>query len=150
MQRVDIEPKQEVIDNLVGMWNKNTLLAKPYPETLDVLKKLKKEYKLALISNTDQFSVEPVLEKFKLNEYFDEIALSYELGMLKTNPKMFKHVLSKLKLKKEDVIMVGDSMETDIKGANNAGIKPILVDRRNMREYGDKIVNLKEIDRFLK
>ena len=145
----DVEPKQELLDSLVGMWNKNTLLSKPYPETKDVLEKLKKKHKLVLISNTDQFSVVPVLDKFELRKYFDEIVLSYEVGMLKTNPKMFEHALSKLKLKKEDVIMVGDSMETDIKGANNAGIKPVLIDRLNRRAYEDRIGDLKEIDGFL-
>jgi len=147
---LNIEPKQDVLDNLVGMWNKNTLLAKPYPETEDVLKRLKKDYKLVLISNTDGFSVDPVLEKFELKKYFNETILSYQVGMLKTNKKMFELVLSKLKLKKDEVIMVGDSMETDIKGANNAGIKPVLVDRRDRRMYEDKIRDLKEIDKFLK
>ena len=146
----NIEPKKEIIENLVGMWNKNMLLAKPYPETIETLERLKKDYKIGLISNTDKFSLEPLLEKFGLDKYFDYTALSYKMTMLKTNPKMFEDVLSNLGISKEEAIMVGDSMETDIKGAINAGVKPILIDRRNVRTYENKIRDLKEIDKFLK
>jgi putative hydrolase of the HAD superfamily len=72
------------------------------------------------------------------------------MNMLKTNPKMFEDVLSNLGISKEEAIMVGDSMETDIKGATNAGVKPVLIDRRNVRTYENKIRDLKEIDKFLK
>tara|TARA_Y100000310_G_scaffold309148_1_gene352993 strand:+ start:6729 stop:7367 length:639 start_codon:yes stop_codon:yes gene_type:complete len=146
----NIEPKKDMIENLVGMWNKNMLLAKPYPETIETLERLKKDYKIGLISNTDKFSLEPLLEKFGLDKYFDYTALSYKMNMLKTNPKMFEDVLSSLGISKEESIMVGDSMETDIKGATNAGVKPVLIDRRNVRTYENKIMNLKDIDKFLK
>jgi FMN phosphatase YigB (HAD superfamily) len=73
----EIEPKKEMIENLVGMWNKNMLLAKPYPETIEILERLKKNYKIGLISNTDKFSLEPLIKKFELEKYFDYTALSY-------------------------------------------------------------------------
>jgi FMN phosphatase YigB (HAD superfamily) len=53
--------------------------------------------------------------------------------------------LKKLKIKKTEAVMVGDSLESDIKAAENAGIKAILVDRHNKREYSDKISNLAEL-----
>ena len=145
----NVNPPQFVKDKLVGMWNKNTILAKPFPETIEALEKLKK-YKLALICNTDPFSVEAVLDKFDLRKYFNSIILSYEVGCLKTDKKLYETALKKLKVKKDEAIMVGDSMETDIKGAENAGISPILIDRHGKREYKDKISNLNELDNFLK
>lgn len=144
-----VKPTQYMLDKLVGMWNKNKLLSKPFPETIEVLEKLKGKYKLVLISNTDCFSVESVMDKFKLKDYFDVIVLSYEVGMLKSDPKMFDIALKKLKLKKEDVIMVGDSVESDIAGANKAEIKGILIDRQDRREFEDKILSLTEIDKYL-
>ncbi|MFH1589379.1 MAG: HAD family hydrolase [archaeon] len=138
-----VNPPGFVYDKLVGMWNKNTLLCKPYPETIAVLEELKKKkYKLVLISNTDSLSIPQVLDKFDLRKYFDEIVLSFDVGILKTNKKMFEAPLKKLKLKKTDVVMVGDSIPTDIEGAKKAGIRGILVDRRDTRDFEDKIPNL--------
>lgn len=140
-----ISVKDYQIEKCVGMWNKNRLLAKPFEEAIPVLEELKKKYKLVLLSNTDGFSVEPILEKFGMKKYFDEISLSYETGLLKTDVQSFDSILEKLNLKKEEVVMVGDSMESDILSAQKAGIRGILVDRRAMREYGDKIKNLTEL-----
>ena len=41
--------------------------------------------------------------------------------------------------------MIGDSIPTDIEGAKNAGIRGILVDRKDKRESEDKIISLSEI-----
>ena len=52
-----------IIEELVGLWNKNRLLAKPFPESVKVLQDLKaRNIKLALLSNSDAFSVEPLLQ----------------------------------------------------------------------------------------
>lgn len=134
-----------VVEKLIGMWNKNSILSMPYDETVDALTELKKDYKLVLISNTDPFSIGAVLDKFELRKYFDEVFLSCETGMLKSNPELFEKVLKKLKIKKTEAVMVGDSIESDIKAAENAGIKAVLVDRRGTREYPEKISLLTEL-----
>jgi len=135
-----------IIDKLVGLWNKNMLLAKPYDETEDILKKLKeKGIKLALVSNSSEQSIEPVLEKFNLAQYFDVILYSFEEGLLKMDKEFYEKAVKKLGVNKEDVIVVGDSIQSDIKGAENAGLKATLIDRRNTREFPDKIVDLKEL-----
>lgn len=138
----NLNPPEFVYDKLIGLWNKNTFLSKPFPETVGVLEELKKEYKLVLICNTDNHSTPQVLEKFKLDKYFDAIILSCDVGFLKTNKKMFSLALKKVKVKKEEAVMVGDSIPTDMVGAENAGIKSILVDRRHTREYDNKIETL--------
>jgi HAD superfamily hydrolase (TIGR01549 family) len=138
------------INMLVGLWNKNWLLAKPYPEAEKVLSELKKKYKLIMISNTDNFSVEPVLQKFDFSKYFDKILLSYEQGSLKTDGKMLEHALSEMGIPKEDVVVVGDSMESDIMPAERAGMKAVLVDRKERRtEISLRIKNLEELSLIL-
>lgn len=140
-----------VYEKLVGTWNKNAILSKLYPETLEVLQDLRsKGYKLYLLSNTDQFSFEQVNEKFKLNELFDKVYPSYETGLLKANPDAYKQILKENGLKENDVIMVGDSLDSDVKSAEKAGIKGILVDRNNTREAEFKITNLTQIESMLK
>lgn len=150
-EEFEIEPEKFILDRLVGMWNKHKLLAKPFQETVEVLERLKKEgYKIALISDTDCFTTDEVLDKYGLRKYFDEVVLSYKVNMLKTDPKMYGLVLEKLKLDKSDAVVVGDSLETDINGAKDAGIKAVLVDRRDNREFSPKVRNLTELDPFLK
>ncbi|MBL7100924.1 MAG: HAD family hydrolase [Nanoarchaeota archaeon] len=139
-----------ILDKLVGMWNKHKLLAKPFMETVEILEELKKEgCKIALISNTDCFITEEVMDKYDLRKYFDEVILSYKVNMLKTNPKMYEMILEKLKIGKSDALVVGDSIETDMNGAKDAGINAVLVDRRGRRDFSPKINNLSELKTVL-
>ncbi len=139
-----------VIEKLVGVWNKNKLLSQPYPETLQVLEQLKsKGIKIAIVSNTPKLSVDGVLEKFGMDKIFDAVCFSYENGYLKTDPELFEIALEKLGVDKDEALMVGDSMETDIAGAENAGVMAVLIDRKGTREYENKIKSLTEIDQFL-
>ena len=109
----------------------------------------KKKYRLAIISNCPNNSVEPVIEKFGLGKYFDAVMLSWQTGHLKTDTELFEETLKKLKVKKENTLMVGDSIPTDIEGAKNAGINAILVDRKGKREWPEKIKDLTEVKNVL-
>ena len=139
-----------VIDNMVGMWNKNSLLAKPFPEALETLDRLRGEgYKLGLITNTDPFSANQVIDKFELRDMFDVVMLSCEEGMLKTDEGFFSKALERLGTTAEETAMVGDSIESDVKAAQNAGVRAILIDRNGRREYDDKIASLDQLDGML-
>ncbi len=144
-----IRPEQRMLDNLVGMWNKNRMLAKLFPETIETLERLKKDHKLILVANTDSISVQSVIEKYELGKYFESIYLSCDMGMLKSNPKLFEQILEKEGLAKEDTVMVGDSIESDLIAAEKAGIRGILVDRNDRREYATKVKSLSELDSLL-
>jgi glucose-1-phosphatase len=135
-----------VYEKLVGTWNKNAILSKIYPETLEVLQELKKRgYKLFLLSNTDQFSFEQINAKFQLNDLFDKIYPSFETGLLKANLEAYKQILKENDLDAGDVLMIGDSVDSDIKSAERAGIKGILVDRNDTREADEKVTSLSQL-----
>ena len=145
----EIPPTQRDIDYLVGMWNKSWMLAKPYEEVFETLENLKKTHKLVLMSNTDNFSVNRVLEKYKMAPLFDAMFLSYEVGMIKTDPEFINHVLKTLQVEPKDCLLIGDSMQSDIEPAQRVGIKAILIDRKNKREVEEKITNLRQIKEYL-
>ncbi len=145
----NVNPPDWVIEKMIGMWNKNRLLAKPFPETIEILEKLRKDYKIGLISNTDCFSVDPLIEKFNMGPHFNSVIMSYKEGMLKSDKGLFEKCLKEMKLKNNEVIMVGDSIESDIKSAENAGIKAILIDRRNKREFENKITSLSQVPEMI-
>lgn len=144
-----IEPTEEQIEQLIGRWNKSWMLSQPYYEVEQVLAQLQNQYRLILISNTDCFSLLRALEKFKLQKYFEKVYLSFEQGILKTDPTFFDKIMKDLELVPEDCLIIGDSIESDIKAAQQAGIKAILIDRRNRRDFNPKIRNLRELARWL-
>jgi len=137
------------MEELIGMWNKSWMLAKPFEETIEVLKKLKNNYKLILISNTDSISINNVLEKFTMKEMFDSLFFSFEMNLIKTDDEFLEKVLEQEDLKVEDCILIGDSMKSDIKAAEKMKIKAVLIDRRNTRDYPLKISNLRELEKLL-
>ena len=146
----NLEVNEDKIGQLVGIWNKSWMLAQPYEETINALKELKEKYILVLVSNTDNFSIEQVMNKFGMRELFDHTFFSYNLGLIKTDEKFFKQVLSEINLVAGDCVVVGDSVQSDVMAAKKAGIKAILVDRRNSRDYHPKIKTLTELKTVLK
>jgi HAD superfamily hydrolase (TIGR01549 family) len=144
-----VECNEEKMEELIGMWNKSWMLARPYEEVLEELGKLKEEYKLILVSNTDNFSINQVLDKFQLRGFFDHVFLSYEVGLLKTNKKFLKKVLKETKLTPGDCVFVGDSILSDMEAAKEAGIKGILMDHKQRQHFQPKIRNLKELPSIL-
>ncbi len=145
----NINCRDDLLDRWIGMWNKNWMLAELYEDTIEGLQELKdKGYKLALVSNTDNFSIEKVLDKFDLNKFFDAIVFSFECGFVKNDPEMFDLVCEKLGIDKSKALMVGDSPETDIKGAEDAGVAALLIDRKDRRAVENKIIDLSGVQRF--
>ncbi len=138
------------IEELIGMWNKNWMLAKPYEEVADELAKLKeKGFTLVLVANTDQFSIQNVLEKFSLTGLFDKLYFSCDVGLIKNDEAFFPGLCSELGVGVGDCVMIGDSIQSDVIAAKAVGLSAVLVDRKNTRDYHPKIQSLKELEAVL-
>ena len=133
-----------VFEKLVGLWNKNKILSKIYPETIDVLEDLKKDYTLVLAANLDSFSMD-IITKFGLENYFDKMFISCDTGLLKTDKIFYDTIAESLGLSKDDLLMVGDSIDSDMKNARENGVATVLIDRRERMEYDTKIKTLTEL-----
>jgi putative hydrolase of the HAD superfamily len=143
-EEFNVPPRDFIIEKLVGLWNKNKLLSRVYEDTIPALTDLKSDYKIVLVANIDKFSKD-VIDRFKLSEYFDMILLSCDTGLLKSDGKFFDMIIEKFDVNVEDLLMVGDSIESDMLPAKTANVKAILIDRQNKREYDSKIVSLAEL-----
>ncbi|WP_017753491.1 HAD family hydrolase [Calidifontibacillus oryziterrae] len=103
-----------------------------YEDTFQVLDKLKGNYQLLLLTNGS-----PDLQKTKLTitpelvPYFDQIVISGDVGRGKPDPLIFLHALQIMNLSKDEVLMIGDNLLTDILGANRCGIKSVWINRHN-------------------
>ncbi len=148
-QELNIHPRQEMLEQLIGLWNKSWMLAQPYQDTEEMLAQLQKKYRLILVSNTDCFSAPKVLEKYNLAKYFEKIFYSYELGLIKTDDNFMQTVLKQLKVNINDCVFIGDSLQSDMAVAQRIGMKHLLMDRRNGREFHPKITSLRELEEQL-
>ena len=108
-------------DNFVEVWTDYLKDAVPEInyELIDLLKYLSSKYSLVVCTNWFRDQQVARLEKYKIAEYFDEFYASdyYDKKPLK---EMFKYAIGDLS--KDEVVMVGDSYNSDIKGAMNLGM----------------------------
>ena len=140
---------RDLIERLIGMWNKSWMLAYPYEEVEKVLTELSKKYDIYLVSNTDCFSTPNVLAKFGLDKFFKKKYLSFEMGLLKTDESLLQKILEENGLKPEECVFVGDSIQSDMMAAHAAGMPAVLIDRKEGREFKLKIKNLQELESLL-
>jgi HAD superfamily hydrolase (TIGR01549 family) len=121
-----------------------------YPCVEDVLKKLAKKYKIALISNTMSDQPKLLLNEAGYDQYFDLIITSEELGIRKPNPKIFKIVLDELGVKPDEAVHVGDSVEADMYGARDSDIIGFWIKTPDQALWtGYAINNICELPGFL-
>ena len=91
-----------------------------------------------------------IVEHFGLNAFFSKVYGSNLDGTLTDKTELIRFVLEQESRRPDEVIMVGDSMESDILSAEKAGITGILIDRRDKREYDKKILLLDELPSKIK
>lgn len=121
-----------------------TLTKLPYLD--EVLTELKRKgFKLGIITNTVTSREEHVrmaLNKIGLEEYFDVILTSVDVGHEKPDERIFLTALRKFRVKPKEAIMVGNRVSTDIVGGNRMNMKTVLL-KWNKR-YPERIVSPEE------
>lgn len=90
-----------------------------------------KNYKIYVVTNGLVKLQKPRITNSKISKYISDIIVSEEVNSRKPNPKIFNVLLNKINLKSNEVIMIGNSLEEDIKGAKNANIKAIWYNPNN-------------------
>jgi len=125
-----------------------------FPETEAVLNGIKREYKLGLVTNGPADVQREKLKPSDLGRYFDSIVISGEVGIGKPDPGIFDIAFDALSATPDEAVMVGNSLRSDIAGAQAAGIRAIWIDREGTdigREIKPdyEIQNLTELERVL-
>lgn len=98
------------------------------------LTKLQPDWILALATNARDSTEEDIrtaLGRARLAHLLDHIYCSCDLGVKKPSPEFFNHILKDLSLPRESLVMIGDNYETDVVGANQAGIRAIWFNHRS-------------------
>ncbi|MBR5515703.1 MAG: YjjG family noncanonical pyrimidine nucleotidase [Clostridia bacterium] len=95
---------------------------------VEVLENLKDKYELNIITNGVGFIQSSRLEKSDIRKYFKRIFISGEIGANKPSKVFFDHVLAAVEEKdRSKILVIGDSLTSDIKGAANCGLDSIYI-----------------------
>lgn len=115
-----------------NIWN---TIFHPNKKTISFIKKLKKNYKVALISNIGSLHKNHLEKKYKLNKLFSVRIYSYRIGSRKPKQKIFKEALKRLNIKPKESVFIDDRKE-NVRGAMKIGIHGILF-RNNKQLFSD-------------
>lgn len=109
---------------LVGHLYIEALSEKGYllDHALAVLQELSSGAPLLLLSNGIASVQRRRIDRSGIGVYFKEILISTEVGIAKPDPAIFALAIEKLNRRREDILCVGDSPSSDIRGGHNAGI----------------------------
>ena len=118
------------------LWN--SILGKIPQKRLDLIAKLKENYQLAVLSNTNAIHIDAVYEMLKTDHQmdrfeplFDRIFYSHEMGLAKPSTEIYQSVLTELGTTADRVIFF-DDLDANVKGAASIGINAIQVTGPNV------------------
>lgn len=120
----------------------------------DLLEYLRSKYKVYVASNASMHQQTNRMKRAELDGYIDGYFVSEEIGFPKPQKEFFDACFKALQdVKPQDVVMIGDSLSADIKGACEYGLKTIWYNHRNEPTAGVKcdyiVSRLSEIKNIL-
>ena len=118
----------QIADDYIVQLSKQTHL---FPGTTAVLEYLQSKYKLHIITNGFAEVQDRKLKNTGLSRFFNVVMNSETAGVKKPHPLIFEKSLALAGVKKENALMIGDSLEADVMGALNFGIKAICYNYHN-------------------
>ncbi|HBC03499.1 MAG: noncanonical pyrimidine nucleotidase, YjjG family [Aequorivita sp.] len=98
---------------------------------VDILDYLSQTYKLHIITNGFEEVQHLKLQNSGIKKYFNTITTSEEVGLKKPHPVIFETALMKASVASKKSVMIGDSLEADIIGAQKAGMYTLFFNYRN-------------------
>ncbi len=125
-------PRNEFIEAYTNIFT-------PIQSTYGLIKILKKDYKIALLSNTSKWDFDLAIKKVDVYDLFDAVTTSFEVGVLKPDPKIYQDCLDKIGFDPEECVFIDDIKEY-AEGATKVGINGIQYTGHN-----DLIATLKNI-----
>nr|XP_039274489.1 N-acylneuraminate-9-phosphatase-like [Styela clava] len=129
-------------EDLYKIWHDTRLnnLKMLEPTSLEVLCRLRKRYRLLLLTNGSSVVQWEKIKTLNFEKYFDYVLVSGDEPYDKPHPSIFQKACSICHCLPDECTMVGDTIETDIKGANDAKLA--------MSIYYERDCNKIEVDHY--
>lgn len=125
-------------------------------DSYQLVEKLKDDYRQFIVTNGTFVAQERKLKKSGFGQLVEDVFISELIGYEKPAAGFFDHVFEKIgEYKKEEVMIVGDSLTSDMQGGNNAGIVCCWYNPNHLENTKDvninyEIDNLWQIEEILK
>jgi putative hydrolase of the HAD superfamily len=117
---------------------------------VQILRYLQNNYELHIITNGFEEAQERKMINANIKHYFKSVTNSEMVGVKKPNPKIFNFALNSAKADPGESIMIGDSLEADIEGADKIGMDTIHFDYKDLHNHNFKrVTHLKAIENHL-
>jgi putative hydrolase of the HAD superfamily len=116
--------------------------------SLKVLEYLKQRYQLHIITNGFKETTITKMNLSGLNPYFQHVIISEDVGFNKPHPNVFQYAIDKANASLEESVMIGDSLEADIYGAQQFGMEAIFFNPLRKKKPADvtrEIYHLEEL-----
>ena len=119
---VDISPEETTACYEIKLSEEGDLMEGAY----ELLQYLHGKYRLYVVSNGTLVCQQGRMKNTGITHFFDDHFISQQIGFEKPQKEFFDHCFAKIPdFKKEETIIVGDSISADIIGGRNAGIKTV-------------------------
>lgn len=107
-----------------------------FPETADIISRLRREYRVVIGSTTD---TEPLMVNLSRNTLeVDEVYTSEMLGHYKPSEHFYRAILRLESCTADEAVFIGDSLPDDVVGPKRVGLHTVLVDRaQRHREFSE-------------
>lgn len=92
------------------------------PETIEIIRKIKQQYKVGIISNYVYDWLIQTLETYQIRGLFDAITVSSEVGARKPDARIFQAALKSVSAKAEEAVFVSDELAEDLVGSKGLGM----------------------------
>ncbi len=109
-----------------------------FPGVESLLKDLRKDYTLVVITNGPIFSQYPKLTAVDMQSHVDFIIVGGDEPEEKPAPSIFSKAMSLANVQPEEALHVGDSLSSDIYGANRSGIKSVWISKSKLTMEHDE------------
>ena len=133
----DLEKK--ALESLKQVDLRNYLIyLKMEPHLFQTLEKLKEKGILRAINTNRTTSMKYIMEKYDLWQYFEMVVTALDVKNPKPNPESIEKIIEAFKLKKEEIVFIGDS-DVDQQTAKSSGVKFIAY--KNKEIANDALIN---------
>jgi len=105
---------------------------------LEICRSLSAAHRLFVVTNGIARTQIKRLKDSGLYEYFEDIFISQCIGFQKPSKEFFDYVMSRIKdFRKDEALMIGDSLNTDIRGGLQSGIDTCWINRKAKNSPGE-------------
>lgn len=121
------------------------------PNCIEILEYLKNRYKMHIITNGFEDVQTRKLNNSGIAQYFTAVINSDRAGVKKPDPGIFTMALEAAGIRPESGVMIGDSLEADIRGARAVGLQALHFNIHNdpVHEMCPIILDLEQIKIYL-